>query len=378
MNRPPRVSLLISSLNCGGAERQACVLANGLAQLGHSVSLLAFNAGGPFRHDLSSSVTLRCLERRGRFDLFRLTNRLRSAIAEEHPDVLYTLMPGANLAGCLGELCAPKLKLVWGLRASYIEMHHYDWAARLSYWLESRLSGLPDLVIANSEAGRLWAESRGFPKDGKVIVIPNGVDVRRFRFDPASGQRIRAEWGIPPEMKLIGIVGRLDPMKDHWTFLEAAAMLATSYPGLQFVVVGGGPHHYAARLNARARDLGLSGRIIWAGERDDLPAIYNALDLLVSSSIGEGFPNALAEAMASGTACVATDVGDVRVLLGNEGTVVPPRDSNALARAILAALDGIASDRRNPRANLRQRIVDNFSAETLARRTSEALQELSS
>lgn len=371
-----RIALVISSLNYGGAEVQATLLANGLARLGHRVSVIVFYARGPLRERLSAEVRVRCLGRRSRWDVIRLTGRFFSALAEEKPEVLYAFLPGANLVACLSKLRPGKLKVAWGVRASRMDLEQYDWGARASYWLEARCSRWPELIIANSTAGRRYAVSRGFPDDGRLIVIPNGIDVERFRLDEALRRTVRAEWGIGPGETLVGIVGRLDPMKDYPNFLAAAAKLAHREPDMRFVSVGGGEGEYAASLQGRARELGLNGRMIWAGERADVHAAYNALDLLVLSSTGEGFPNVLGEAMACGVPCVATDVGDAREILGDVGLLVPSRDPEALAAGVVNMLGRIKAEGAGLGARLRPRIVENFGVDALVRRTSEALERL--
>jgi glycosyltransferase involved in cell wall biosynthesis len=127
-------------------------------------------------------------------------------------------------------------------------------------------------------------------------------------------------------------------MKDHPTFLEAAAVLATTRPEVCFVLVGAGtePANRALAKIIAGRRIGDRVRLL--GERNDMAAIYAALDLTtLSSACGEGFPNVLGEAMACGLPCVATDNGGAAELLGGTGTVVPPRDPGALA----AAWDGL-------------------------------------
>ena len=153
-----------------------------------------------------------------------------------------------------------------------------------------------------------------------MAVIPNGIDTSRFREMPGSGARLRALWGVRDDQILIGLVGRLDYMKDHPTFLRAAAKLTHHNDSVRFVCVGGGPISYAAQLKDLSSELGLHDRIVWAGDQDDMPSVYSALDLLVSSSSGEGFSNVIGEAMACGVPCVVTDVGDSALIVGETGT----------------------------------------------------------
>jgi glycosyltransferase involved in cell wall biosynthesis len=283
-------------------------------------------------------------------------------------------MPVANLVGSLSKVRSSKLKLAWGVRASDMDLTCYDWFSRLTYNLERRFSRLPRLIIANSTAGRRYAVSRGFPDNDHFIVIPNGIEVERFHPDASRRDAMRMEWDVLPGETLVGIVARLDPMKDYPNFLKAAAKVSQAEPRVRFVSVGDGPESFAALLREHARSLGLGKKIIWAGTRSDVPAVYNALDLLVSSSaFGEGFSNVLGEAMACGVSCVATDVGDAREILGDSGTVVPPTDPDALAAGILALLDRVRLERASLADSARRRITENFSADVMVRRTEAAL-----
>jgi len=356
---------------------QMTILANGLARLGHAVSLLVFYPNGPLRERLSPDVTVRCVGKRGRWDVIGFLRSLFRVLDEEQPDVLYAFLPVANLLACLARLRSRRLKLAWGVRASDVDLAHYDWLSKVTYLLECRFSGCPNLIIANSEAGRRTAVSRGFPDNDRFIVIPNGIDVEHFRPDARQRGAVRAEWGVLPEETLVGIVARLDPMKDYPSFLEAAAKLARREQGVRFVSVGAGPVDYTAVLQEQARKLGLDKRMIWAGPRGDLPAVFNALDLLVSSSaFGEGFSNVLGEAMACGVPCIATDVGDARQILGDCDAVVPPSNPDALVAGIMVLLERLRLEGASLGARVRQRVADNFSVEMLVQRTKVALETM--
>ncbi|HIC04671.1 MAG TPA: glycosyltransferase, partial [Nitrospirales bacterium] len=198
-----------------------------------------------------------------------------------------------------------------------------------------------------------------------------------FQPDRIAGQTIRKEWGISDHEKLIGLVARLDPMKDHLTFIQAAAELSKLRDDVRFVCVGTGPSRYQQKLQAMSKQLDVHSRLIWDGPRLDMPAVYNAFDLACSSSSwGEGFANAIGEAMASGVPCVATDVGDSAVIVGDIGVIVPPQDPKSLALAwsdMLCKEDMITGTYAT---QARAHIVRQFGHERLFQRTAQVLEQL--
>jgi glycosyltransferase involved in cell wall biosynthesis len=138
----------------------------------------------------------------------------------------------------------------------------------------------------------------------------------------------------------------------------------------RFVCVGGGPAQYQTRLQTLAKNLGLGERLLWLGPREDMPAVYNALDIAVSSSsYGEGLSNAIGEAMACGVPCAVTDIGDSAWIVGGTGEVVPVKDPVALRNAIERLLD----QKSHTPAQIRLRIVEQLSVERLVVNTERAL-----
>ena len=207
----------------------------------------------------------------------------------------------------------------------------------------------------------------------RQVVICNGVDAARFRPDPAARAAFRSEWGISPGRKLVGLVGRLDPVKGHLVFLEAARIMAGERDDLLFVCVGDGPEPYRGHLHRLGTELGLGERLTWTGARPygDMPAVFNALDILCLSSHSESFVYVLAEAMACGTPCVATLVGGVPEVIGNVGITVPPGDPTALAHGVLTAL--LAEPRPEV---LRRHVVEAFSVEAIVGATEREFEAL--
>jgi glycosyltransferase involved in cell wall biosynthesis len=207
-----------------------------------------------------------------------------------------------------------------------------------------------------------------------MLVIHNGIDTQRFRLDMAGRYRTRREWGVAAHELLIGLVARLDPMKDHPTFLRAAHLVCNQRNDVRFVCIGNGPAAYKRELQLLAHTLGVNGRLLWIEAFDEMAAAYNAMDLAVSTSnCGEGFSNAVGEAMACGTPCVVTDVGDSARIVGNPEQVVPPGNPRALAAAWQRVLDLQPTQRALLCQASRERIQQEFSLGQLVTKTESAL-----
>ncbi len=372
-----RVAYLIRSLEAGGAERQLAQLAGALDPASFATRVITFYPGGDLEEEIKAAkVSLTSLDKRGRWDLLGFLLRLRRAVADFKPDILHAYLSTANLMSLTTGARRAGAKIVWGKRASELDTSNYDWATGLSERLEMTLARKPDLIVANSAAGRAHCIAKG-AAEATTIVIGNGTDLARFQPMAEARAALRREWGLAEEVPLIGIVARLDPMKGHPAFLRAAALALRERPELRFVAVGGGPEAVVDRLQAEARDLGLAEAVLWAGKRQDIPRVLNALDLHCSASLfGEGFSNATAEAMAVGVPCVVTDVGDSAAIVGATGSVVPPDDPQAMAKAWLEILGSDARSGPAARERCRQRVAEQFSMEAMVARTEAAYRNL--
>ena len=301
------------------------------------------------------------------------TGKPARLLRKERPSVLHGYLGVPNILVSALRPLVPGTRIVWGVRASDMDLSRYDWLLRLVYALECRLAPFTDHIIANSNAGKRHAVANGFPED-KIVIIPNGIDTAYFKFDPEGRRQMRSAWGLGEDEILVGLVGRLDPMKDHPTFLEAASRIARERHDVRFVCVGGGPVDYAEALKQQAEGLGLTGRLTWTGAQDNMLTVYSALDIASSSSsFGEGFSNTIAEAMACGVPCVVTDVGDSAFIVGNAGSVVAPGDHSALAAAIQHLIELPHEERLVLGDVCRARVVSEFGIDRLVQRTEQAL-----
>jgi glycosyltransferase involved in cell wall biosynthesis len=316
------------------------------------------------------------LNKRGRWDLTRFICHFIKILITLKPHILYSFLPDANLVGLISGRIARVKQIFWGVRASNMDVRRYDWLARTSLRLSAFLSRFPDTIIANSFAGMRFHKDIGY-KTERMKVILNGIDTKFFKPDYPSGFRLRNEWSIDEKMVLIGLVGRLDPMKDHATFLQAVKIFKQNECNVRFVCIGGGKEPYKSEILSLCRRLGLNGSLIWTGERYDMIAVYNAMDIVTSSSsFGEGFPNVIGEAMACGVPCVVTDVGDSAIIVGETGIVVPPKDPQALAdgwRSMLKRLDDKSYSIKEMAC---ERIVSHYNNEIFIQKTSKMLLSL--
>jgi glycosyltransferase involved in cell wall biosynthesis len=373
-NNKTSVLFLIPRLGIGGAQRQLVALAAGLKRLGYPVKVAVFYGGWALEAGLTEAEVPIINLGKSRWGFPLLYYHLIRMLLREHPNVLYSYLSLANDWSVLLKPWAPSTRIIWGNRISKLDLAHYDLQGRLTYRLEGRLARFANQIICNSYAGLREAVERGIPRS-KLCVIPNGIDVGHFRSVSEYREEFRREWKIKKTEKLIGLIARLDPIKDHPVFLQAAALLAQDRKDVRFICVGSGPKSYETVLQKQAGNLNLGDRLIWTGDRQDMQVVYNGLDLLVLSSYAEGFPNVLGEAMACGVPCVVTDVGDSALVVGDTGQVVPPKDPRALRDGMINMLTKIGKEKAALSKRSRDRIVNEFSVEKMVNRMVEILEQ---
>jgi glycosyltransferase involved in cell wall biosynthesis len=269
------------------------------------------------------------------------------------PDLVHGWMYHGNLAAAL----AATGRLVWGVRQGLYDFVESPLSTRFAIRMGAALSFLPDRIVYNADEARRQHEAIGYRETG-ALVIPNGYDLSAFAGSAGARERIRAALGFPPEVEVVGFVARRHPVKNHDGFFEAASRLAARRPSVRFVLAGPGTDDPS--LLGLAERAGIATRVRLLGERGDVPDLLHAFELATLASHGEAFPNALAEAMAAGVPCVATDVGEVRSLLGGTGWLVPPRDAGALAEGWERLLAVGPEGRRSIGAAARERIRARF------------------
>lgn len=338
--------------------RHVIVSLSGEDVLGHQLQARGFEV-----HTLKIAYSNATGWLRTALSLIKGFTKLVKILRRVQPRILHCWLYHSNVLGFFAGKIARVPHIVFAIRSSDLNFSEFRAATRWTMKIGAWLSPFIDCVVFNSAAGRKVNEEWGYdPSRG--IVIFNGFDLQAFQPDAEARSLVRRELGVPEQCVLIGIIARLDPLKDYPVFLQAAELLLATRPETHFLLAGldvtaENPVFSAAA----ARDL-FHGKLHLLGYRQDVARLYAALDILCSSSCTEGVSNSIGEAMSCGTPCVVTDVGDSAFVVGDTGLVVPPKNPAALAEVLRKMIDLPAAERREMGARARQRIADNFAIDT--------------
>lgn len=365
--RRPLVLQIITGLPVGGAQAVLEALARRSDALGVRMVILSLADRGSVGERLvAAGITVDALSLNARSPDPRALQRIARRIRQWSPDIVHTWLYHADLLGGLAARMARAPTVLWNLRATALDAASAKWTTALTIRLSALLSRrLPDRIVACSEATRADHVRMGYDA-GRMIVIDNGVDLTRFAPDAAQGQAIRRRLGIPDGAVVIGLIARYHAMKNHEGFLRAAGRAFQHEPHVHLLLCGQDVNAANPALAEAWRVSGLGDRVHLLDERGDVPALLTALDIHVSASrSGEGFSNAVLEAMAAGVPCVVTDVGDSARIVGDTGWIVPPARDDALTAALSGAAAAGAAQRQLRAAAARRRAEHHYSLDRM-------------
>ena len=326
---PVQISLVITDLNVGGAERALVSLATGLDRRRWTPSVICLDREGELAGPLrSAGITVTCLSV-DRCRPISAVARLVSALKRDPPALIQSFLFHANIAARLASPWVGRPVVVGGLR---VAEHAKGWHLRL----DRLTQGLSACSVCVSEGVKRHAIEAGRLEPRRLVVIPNGVDVHAF--DDAAAVEL-ASWNLGESEKVLLYVGRIDAQKAVNILIQAAALVAKQRTDWRLLIAGDGPER--DRLEALTISFAeLSGRVEWLGRRGDVPSLLKTADAMILPSLWEGMPNVILEAMAARRPVIATQVEGTEELVepGKTGWLVPPGDPRSLASAILEAL----------------------------------------
>ncbi|QYU68618.1 glycosyltransferase [Leptolyngbya sp. 15MV] len=296
-----------------------------------------------------------------------MLGRLLKGISTDRPDIIQGWMYHGNLAAMAVKARYPAAQLFWNIRQSIAIRNLTKPSTRALIRLQAQLSRFPRAIIYNSGEGAESHERLGFAAERRTL-IPNGFDTDEFRPDSSLRATMRNGFGIGTAEVAIGLIARFDPWKNHAGFFRMAERMLDTHTHCRFILAGHGMEWSNSELAALVPSDRLRERMILLGDRRDIPAIYAALDIACNVSHGEGFPNAVGEAMACGLPCVVTPVGATAELVGDFGIVARSTDDAALFEAFFRAVGMTREGREAMGRAARERIIAEFSIDSVARR----------
>ena len=360
---------IITGLGDGGAEALLYRMCKFDKEHNHIViSLMDEQKYGPLLNEIGVVVHTLSFPKgkikfSGFFKLYRLIKQIK-------PDVVQTWLDHADMIGGIVARLAGIKNIVWGVHHTALVKGE----SKLSTIFISKINVflsyfIPKKIIYCAQESKKAQEKIGYKK-AKGVVVLNGYDIEGFTQNDSLSAEIRNDLSINADSFLIGHVGRYDPQKDLSNLIEAFALLNQKKLDFDAVIVGANLDNNNRALVSMLNKNGLSKYVHLLGRRDDITAIMNGIDLFVLSSKSEAFPNVLNEAMLCGTPCVTTDVGDAGKIVRDTGWVVRPKDSEALANAIIKASEEKESNKSiwlQRKTACRKRVVENFSLEKMVK-----------
>jgi glycosyltransferase involved in cell wall biosynthesis len=363
-----KVLHIITSLNDGGAEALLYRMVTSKSDSFEHVVVSLMDAGKYGLLLEKAGINVHYLNiHRGKLGIFA-SFKIFDLVKKNQPDVVQTWMFHSDILGGIFARLAGVKNVIWGVHHTTLFKGESKYSTILIVKLNAFLSRfIPNKIIYCAQKSREVQESIGFSAS-KGVVVSNGYDVSQFIRNDQLGYIFRNDLNISGNF-LIGNVGRYNPLKDHKNLLLALKEVkAKSNAKWHCILVGTDLDEANLELSGLIYELGLTDSVSLIGRRNDIPSVMNAIDLLVLSSSSEAFPNVLNEAMACGTPCVTTDVGDAALIVSDTGWSVPAHNPNALAVAIIRMIDENKLNEsawENRRFLSRKRIIENFSLEKM-------------
>jgi glycosyltransferase involved in cell wall biosynthesis len=373
-----KVAHIIAGLDADGAETVLHRVTSRIDPARFQNEVISLTDLGPMAERLQSSgIAVRALGmKRGSANPFPVL-RLASWLKKSQPSVVQTWMYHADLLGGVAARLAGK-PVIWSIHHTNLEPGQNKRLTIETARMCARLSRrVPRRIVFVSEVSRAAHAKFGYDA-AKMEVIPNGFDLREFAPDAEARVALRRELGVTEDVPLIGMAARFHVQKGHRNFIEAAAKLHARVPQAHFVLCGKGVDANNAELAGWIRQGGatLSSVCHLLGARTDMRRFFVAIDIATSSSLTEAFPMAVGEAMACGTPCVVTNVGDSAMIVGDTGKVIPAEDPQALAQAWEELLTAGGSVRKQLGAAARRRIEQRFDLGAIVERYQELYREV--
>lgn len=381
-SNPLRIMLLISNLKIGGAQEVVRTLCDYFPEKGYQTVVCTFE-DGPLRKEIErAGIPVVILPARQHsilalplflWDMLRIRNAIAAIVDKHQINILQTqLVRGLDFL-VLTLRPGRKLMVFWTFHNALFVLRpehlpRFRWLLGFKRWAHSQLyrwtaRWVNGMIVVSEDVKKAIHEYAG-ALHGKVSVIPNSVDIKRYNQE-IDREAVRKELGLSPGHQVFAVVATFKKQKGHRYLIEAAASLISQFPDIRLLLIGDG--ELRDELKAQTKALGLNEHVHFLGLRTDVPKLLGASDYFVLPSLWEGLPVSLIEAMACGLPVIATQVSGTKdVMIHNQtGLMVPPGEVEALKDAMLQFLANQELAQKMGEV-ARKRVTESFSAEQQA------------
>jgi len=361
-----KVMHVISGLHVGGAETMLYRLLSKSSLQKNSI-VISLSVDGELAEKIRQ-LDVEVVEL-PRGSIVSTLKRLVEQVQLHKPNVLQSWLYRADLLTAWAAW-RTRIPLIWNVRQTEVakveQQSHIWWAQRIAVWVSK---WIPKKIIYCAQAAKDSHERIGFMQS-KGLVINNGVDTQHLSMDESLRRSQRQDWGVLNDEMLVGMVGRYDPLKNHARFLRVLRDVIKQCPKqkVKGVLIGRGIHANNAELMELIKRYGLVEKIMLIEEIDNIQPIYCALDVHLLTSDSEGWPNVLAEAMSVSLPCIATDVGDVGVILNDANAVINKNNETQIANKVTEFVKLPKSERWKIGKLNREKIQQNSSLQSAVER----------
>ena len=363
-----RIKILhpITSLDRDGAQQMMFRLIQNLPNDLYQHVVVSLRERMPFADEIEAlGVRVYCLDMAPAWPSLRAFFKLRQLIEIEKPQIIQSWLYHANIYAAISSHTRLRnIPLVWGVRGSLDTGWERGLLTGLVIKASAYLSHLPAAITFNSKNSIEQHRLNGFKND-QMVYLPNGFDLVRFNSNAEIRERVRSRLGLAEDVCLIGLAGRYDQAKDYPTFIRAFKLLREAVPTVHALLIGRGLDAQVSPIQNLIEQLDLASSVTLWGVQGDLAQYFPAFDVFCSSSITEGFPNVVAEALACKVPCVVTNVGMGAELVQNAGVSVPPSDPRLLAEGLSAMVRLTPEQRLVLGENGRERINREYSLQAV-------------
>lgn len=361
-----RVVHCITGLSGDGAQRMLLRLTERLERRGIENVVVSLSGREPLADAFEErGIPVHSLTMSSSFRGMFAPLRLRSLLTDLSPDILQGWMYHANLMMTIVRpLLRRRIPVLWNIRRGTDDLQERKFSTRFVIRANARLSSHAERIVYCTRASREQHEAIGFAP-GKGIVIGNGFDIERCKSAPQTRRGVRERYGVLESDILIGNIGRDDIAKGRPYLIEAFVEVLKFVPNARLMLVGRGMSETNPEVRRLLVSSGVASRVILVGEYSPIVDLYSAMDIMCSSSLAEGFPNVIGEAMCCEVPCVATDVGNTRDLLDGIGILVPPRAATHLAHALVSMCEEGRGGWRARGVRARSRISEEYSLDSV-------------